>query len=50
MADTKTFIWVFLLGVASSYIAQHAYKTYVTDKPVTKRQIADTMDKKLKVV
>lgn len=50
MADTKTFVWVFLLGVASSFIAQHAYNAYMTDKPVTKKQIADTMDKKLKVV
>ncbi len=50
MTDTKTFIWVFLLGVASSFIAQHAYTSYMSDKPVTKKQIADTMDKKLKVI
>ena len=50
MADTKTFIWVFILGALSSFLAQHAYKTYVTDKPITKKAIIDTMDKKLKVV
>jgi hypothetical protein len=50
MAETKTFIWVFLLGFASSFVANHAYQTYMADKPVTKKQIADTMDRKLKVV
>lgn len=50
MAETKTFIWVFLLGFASSFIAQYAYTAYMADKPITKKQIADTMDRKLKVV
>jgi len=50
MTDTKSFLWVFILGLGSAFLANHVYQTYVIDKPVTKKQIADTMDRKLKVV
>ena len=50
MTDTKSFIWVFMLGFGASLLANHVYQSYMIDKPVTKKAIIDTMDKKLKVV
>jgi len=50
MTDTKSFIWVFILGFGASLLTNHVYTTYVVEKPVTKKQIVDTMDRKLKVV
>lgn len=50
MAEIKTFIWVFMLGFGASLLANYVYGTYVIDKPVTKKAIIDSMDKKLKVV